>query len=110
MTEDLDIEVSHEVTTFVAELRRLADALEQGADYMIQIDDQEVRIPTDALLSIAHEREDGEVELEFQISWSEASDDEDEEDDEDEDDEDEEEEEDKDDAEAGENKDTETAA
>ena len=107
MTEDLDIEVSHEVSTFVAELRRLADALEQGADYMIQIDDQEVRIPTDAVLSIAHERDDGEVELEFQISWSEASDDEEDEDDEDED---EEEEEDKDDAEGGEAKDTETAA
>ena len=107
MTEDLDIEVSHEVSTFVAELRRLADALEQGADYMIQIDDQEVRIPTDAVLSIAHERDDGEVELEFQISWSEASDD-DEEDEKD--DEDEEEEEDKDDAEGGEAKDTETAA
>ena len=101
MTEDLDIEVSHEVSTFVAELRRLADALEQGADYIIQIDDQEIRIPTDAVLSIAHERDDGEVELEFQISWSEASDvdEEDEEDDEDEDD-----------AEGGEAKDTETAA
>ena len=101
MTEDLDIEVSHEVSTFVAELRRLADALEQGADYMIQIDDQEVRIPTDAVLSIAHERDDGEVELEFQISWSEASDD---------DEEDEEDDEDEDDAEGGEAKDTETAA
>ena len=107
MTEDLDIEVRHAVSTFVAELRRLADALEQGADYIIQIDDQEIRIPTDAVLSIAHERDDGEVELEFQISWSEASgdDEEDEEDDEDED-----EEEDKDDAEGGEAKDTETAA
>ena len=101
MTEDLDIEVSHEVSTFVAELRRLADALEQGADYMIQIDDQEIRIPTDAVLSIAHERDDGEVELEFQISWSEASDD---------DEEDEEDDEDEDDAEGGEAKDTETAA
>jgi amphi-Trp domain-containing protein len=86
MTEDLDIEVSHEVSTFVAELRRLADALEQGTDYMIEIDGDEITIPADALLSIAHEREDGEVELEFQITWSEASDDEEDGDDEDEDD------------------------
>lgn len=100
MTADRDIEVAHDIPGFAAELRRLADALEQGSDYMIQIDGEEIKIPTDAVLSIAHEREDGDVELEFQISWSEASEDEDEEDeDEDEDDED-----------AAKDKDTETAA
>jgi amphi-Trp domain-containing protein len=86
MSEDRDIEVGQDIPSFAAELRRLADALEQGTDYMIQIDGEEVTIPADALLSIAHEREDGEVELEFQVSWSEASDDA-EEDEDDEDDE-----------------------
>ena len=74
MTEDLDIEVSHEVSTFVAELRHLADALESGGDYTIQIDGEDVTIPADADFSVALEREDGESELEFQITWSSAED------------------------------------
>jgi amphi-Trp domain-containing protein len=70
MPEDRDTEVSHDVSSFVEELRRLADALENGEDYTIHIDGEDVTIPADALFSVAHEREDGEVELEFQISWS----------------------------------------
>jgi amphi-Trp domain-containing protein len=85
MTADRDIEVGQDIPGFAAELRRLADALEQGTDYMIRIDGEEITIPKDAVLSIAHEREDGEVELEFQVSWSEISDDEEDEDDEDDD-------------------------
>jgi len=70
MIEDRDTEVTHDVPSFAAELRRLADALESGEDYMIDIDGEEITIPADARFSVAHEREDGEVELEFQISWS----------------------------------------
>jgi amphi-Trp domain-containing protein len=84
MTEDRDVEVTHEVSSFVAELRRLADALEKGEAYSLTIEGEEVTIPEGAMFSVAHEREDGEVELEFQVTWSIA---------EDEDDEDEEEEE-----------------
>ena len=86
MFEDRDIEVSHDVSGFVAELRRLADALENGEAYTISIDGEDVTIPQDALFSVAHEREDGAVELEFQVTWS-MDDDEDEEEDEDEDEE-----------------------
>ena len=84
MFEDRDIEVSHDVSGFVAELRRLADALENGEAYTISIDGEDVTIPQDALFSVAHEREDGAVELEFQVTWS-MDDDEDEEEDENED-------------------------
>jgi amphi-Trp domain-containing protein len=84
MTEDRDVEVTHEVSSFVNELRRLADALESGDAYTVSIEGEEVTIPEGALFSVAHEREDGEVELEFQITWS-LSDDEDEDDGEDED-------------------------
>lgn len=72
MSEDLDIEVSHDVSSFAAELRRLADALESGGDYSIQIDGEDVKIPAEAEFAVALEREDGETELEFQITWSSA--------------------------------------
>lgn len=70
MLEDRDIDVPHETPSFVAELRRLADALENGGAFTIHLDGEDVTIPEGALLSIAHEREDGEVELEFQVTWS----------------------------------------
>jgi amphi-Trp domain-containing protein len=80
MTEDRDIEVLHDVSSFVSELRRLADALEKGEAFTISLDGEEVTIPEGAEFSVAHDREDGEVELEFQITWSMAdADDEDEE-------------------------------
>lgn len=70
MIEDRDTEIIHDVSSFATELRRLADALESGEDYTIDIDGEEITIPADAHFAVAHEREDGEVELEFQISWS----------------------------------------
>jgi amphi-Trp domain-containing protein len=83
MTEDRDVEVPLEVTGFVAELRRLADALEQGEAFTIHVDGEDVTIPEGAQFSVAHEREDGEVELEFQLTWSLSEDEEDEEEEED---------------------------
>jgi amphi-Trp domain-containing protein len=83
MIEDRDIEVPHEVSSFVAELRRLADALERGEAFTIHIDGEDVTIPEGAEFSVAHEREDGAVELEFQITWI-LADEDDEEDEEDE--------------------------
>jgi amphi-Trp domain-containing protein len=70
MFEDRDIEVSHDVSSFVAELRRLADALENGDAYTISMDGEDVTIPQGAHFSVAHDREDGEVELEFQVTWT----------------------------------------
>lgn len=70
MSDDLDLEVSHDVASFAAELRRLADALDGGGAYSIQIDGEDVRIPADADFAVTLEREDGETELEFQITWS----------------------------------------
>ncbi len=77
MTEDRDIEVTHDIAGFVAELRRLADALESGEAFTIHLDGEDVTVPEDAEFSVAHEREDGVVELEFQVTWT-VSDDEDE--------------------------------
>lgn len=74
MFDDRDVEVMQETAEFVAELRRLADALESGEAYSIKIEGEEITIPADAVFSIAHEAEDGDSELEFQIFWSAVSD------------------------------------
>lgn len=79
MTDDRDVGVNYGLADFVAELRRLADALESGAGYTIEIDGETVTLPPEALMSIAHEVEGGEVELEFQLTWSTGEDAEDEE-------------------------------
>ena len=70
MTTDRDVESEPTLQDFVAELRRLADALEAGSDYEIEIDGETVRVPGHAVFSIEHEREEGSNEIEFQISWS----------------------------------------
>ena len=70
MSEDRDIDVAHDLASFVSELRRLADALEHGAEFTIHVDGEDVTVPEGAKYSVAHEREDGDVELEFQITWS----------------------------------------
>lgn len=74
MSQDRDIDVSHDLASFVSELRRLADALEHSTEFTIHIDGQDLTIPEGAKLSVAHESQAGENELEFQITWSVASD------------------------------------
>ena len=54
---------------FVEKLRRLADALEQGQAFTIQVANERFTVPADAETSVEHERgEDGE-ELELQLRW-----------------------------------------
>ncbi len=55
---------------FIRKLRRLADALERGATYRVQVKGEVVRIPAGASFAVEHEREGGDEELEFQVSWT----------------------------------------
>jgi amphi-Trp domain-containing protein len=65
-----DIEKDYPVADFVSKLRRLADALEAGQRFDIQIGGERIFVPVRATYNIEHERgEDGE-EIEFQIKWS----------------------------------------
>jgi amphi-Trp domain-containing protein len=52
---------------FADKLRRLADCIEQGKRFRIQIAGERISVPPDALLAIEHEREDGGEEVEFQL-------------------------------------------
>ncbi|HEY1014400.1 MAG TPA: amphi-Trp domain-containing protein [Herpetosiphonaceae bacterium] len=65
-----DIEKVYSVGDFVAKLRRLADALEKGQPFAIQVAGERLTVPASASISIEHERgDDGEEELEFQLRW-----------------------------------------
>lgn len=83
MKTDRDAEKTYALSEFVAELRRLADALESGETFTIDIDGEEISLPGNAVMSVEHERQDGAEEIEFQLKW--GVDSEDDEDDEEED-------------------------
>ena len=65
-----DIEKEYSTDEIVAKLRRLADDLEAGENFEIQVAGERIYVPNRATFSIEHEREDGEEELEFQLKWS----------------------------------------
>jgi amphi-Trp domain-containing protein len=67
---DRDIEKDYPLPQFIEKLRRLADALESGQRFEIQIAGERISVPVRATYNIEHEREDGEEEIEFQIKWS----------------------------------------
>jgi amphi-Trp domain-containing protein len=65
-----DVEKGYPKADFVAKLRRLADAVESGDRFVIQIAGERIAVPARARFNIEHERIDGEEEIEFQIKWS----------------------------------------
>ena len=70
--EDRDVEQIYSTADVVAKLRRLADALETGKPFRIQIAGERFTVPANAQFSIEHEREGGDEEVEFQLTWSAA--------------------------------------
>ena len=72
-----DVERIASVPDFVAKLRRLADALESGGSFRVQVAGERFRVPRHAELSVEHERSDGMEEVELQLRWSIASDEDD---------------------------------
>jgi len=67
--KDRDIEKTYTTSEFVSKLRRLADALETGEKFEIQIAGERIYVPVRATYNIEHEREDSAEEIEFQIKW-----------------------------------------
>ncbi len=65
-----DVEKIYSTAEVVAKLRRLADSLEKGNTFRIQVANERVRVPARAEFSIEHERGDDEEEIEFQLKWS----------------------------------------
>ena len=66
---DRDIEKGYSAKQMAAKLRRLADCLEQGRQFQIQIAGERIYIPAKAIFNIEHEREGQMEEVEFQFKW-----------------------------------------
>lgn len=65
-----DIEKGYPAKQFVAKLRRLADCIEQGERFQIQVAGERISIPPTAIINIEHERGESNEEVEFQLRWS----------------------------------------
>lgn len=72
MNKSRDIEKKYTTAQTVEKLRRLADALEAGKPFRIQIAGRRVYIPADTLFNIEHEIEGKHEEVEFQFKWTNA--------------------------------------
>ncbi len=70
--KDRDVTVKYSDVEVVEKLRRLADCIEGGTNFEIQVAGERIYVPARAVFSIEHEREDGDEELEFQFKWSNA--------------------------------------
>ena len=64
-----DLEKAYPKDQFIAKLRRLADTLEAGKNFSIQISGERIFVPQSAVVNIEHEREGKWDEVEFQIKW-----------------------------------------
>jgi amphi-Trp domain-containing protein len=65
-----DVEKAYPAKRFVEKLRRLADAIEKGTRFRIQVAGERVSIPPDAVINIEHERGKKAEEIEFQLKWA----------------------------------------
>lgn len=66
---DRDLTRTYSRSQFAAKLRRLADSIETGAAFTIQVAGERLRVPADVTFNIEHERSGSDEELEFQLLW-----------------------------------------
>ena len=64
-----DIEKKYTIKQTVAKLRRLADCLESGKPFQIQIAGERISVPARAIFNIEHERAGNSEEVELQFKW-----------------------------------------
>ena len=64
-----DIEKTYTTKQTIQKLRRLADGLEAGKAFRIEIANERIYIPADITFNIEHEREGKTEEVEFQFKW-----------------------------------------
>jgi amphi-Trp domain-containing protein len=69
MKPNRDIEKEYDPKQYADKLRRLADCIENGENFEIQVAGERIYVPDRAVFNIEHEREDGSEEIEFQLKW-----------------------------------------
>lgn len=66
----IDVEKSYKNRAVADKLRRLADALEQGKTFTIQIAGNRISVPPTAEIEFEYEKNGDEQEIEIEISWT----------------------------------------
>ena len=69
MAREKDVEKSYSNKEVVAKLRRLADALEEGKTFEIQIAGERIYIPPHATVEFEYQRAGDEEEVEIELTW-----------------------------------------
>jgi amphi-Trp domain-containing protein len=69
MPKSRDVTKTYPVKSFISKIRRLADGLEKGEQFTIQIANERIKVPKGAVVNIEHERTGDAEEIEFQIVW-----------------------------------------
>lgn len=64
-----DVTKGYTKSQFVAKLRRLADSIETGEAFSIQIARERIHVPARAVFTIEHEKSPEAEEIEFQVTW-----------------------------------------
>jgi amphi-Trp domain-containing protein len=69
MSNEKEVEKSYSDREVVAKLRRLADALEAGRAFEIQIAGERIYVPPYATVEFEYQRDGEEEEVEIELSW-----------------------------------------
>lgn len=67
--EEIEKEKGYSTKATAEKLRRLAESLEQGKAFEIQVDNQRIYVPADAEIEFEFEKVENICELEIEIKW-----------------------------------------
>ncbi|MCU1289611.1 MAG: uncharacterized protein JWN60_1840 [Acidobacteria bacterium] len=68
--EEIEVEKGYSNKQTAEKLRRLAEAIEQGKEFEIQVGGQRIYVPADATIDFEYERDEESHELEVEIKWT----------------------------------------
>ena len=69
MGDEKEVEKSYSNREVAAKLRRLAESLEEGKAFEIQIAGERVYVPAHASIEFEYAREGDEEEIEIEVKW-----------------------------------------
>lgn len=67
--EEIEVEKGYSNKQTAEKLRRLAESIEQGKAFEIQVSGQRIYVPADATIDFEYERDTESHELEVEIKW-----------------------------------------
>jgi len=71
--EEIEVEKGYSNKQTAEKLRRLAESIEQGKAFEIQVKGQRIYVPADAEIDFEYERTENIHELEVEIKWKSKS-------------------------------------